>query len=191
MYWPASFIPEVNELWGLILLIIINLQHARWPWHWSLLSLGRWRWSGKHIYILASVCLSSMLVPQFYRVVGEQRWQRKGLGELRTIAVKKKRIGCAAIIEKATICWLILTQLRFAYLTFLVSPHTYGWVQLANRSSNSHSFKLAWKPFFWLEHFQAFFYLTHSLRINWSYQQPWEIFSASCRLDFFSLCSFP
>lgn len=104
---------------------------------------------------------------------------------------KKKRIGCTAIIEKATICWLILTQLRFAYLTFLVSPHTYGWVQLANRSSNSHSFKLAWKPFFWLEHFQAFFYLTHILRINWSYQQPWEIFSASCRLDFFSLCSFP
>lgn len=72
--------------------------------------------------------------------------------------------------------WYWLKQLSFAYLTFLVSPHTYGWVQLANRSSNSHSFKLAWKPFFWLEHFQAFFYLTHFLRINLSYQQPWEIF---------------
>lgn len=121
------------------------------------------------------MCLSSILVSQFYRVAGEQRWLEKGLGELRTIAVRK-RIVCAAITDEATTCGLILIQLSFAYLTFLVSPPTYGWVQLANRSSNSHGFKHAWKLFFWLEHFQAFFYLTHFLRINLSYQQPWEVF---------------
>ena len=57
----------------------------------------------ENIYSPASVCLSSILVSQFYRVAGEQGWLEKGLGELRTIAVRK-RIVCAAIIDDATIC---------------------------------------------------------------------------------------